>query len=164
MGISAVSLYGNNNNSVEKDKQNLGKDDFLKLLITQMKYQDPLSPMEDTEYIAQMAQFSSLEQMQNLNSNIQLGLGYLTALQEELLLAFESWQAVNSGMNLIGKEISGITAAGDTVTGVVEKVRFTSQGTLVVVNGIELNIHNILEIAPVVQPETQSEIAGEENE
>lgn len=46
----------------------LGKDDFLQLLCTQMKYQDPLNPATDTEYVAQLAQFSSLEQMQNLNT------------------------------------------------------------------------------------------------
>lgn len=44
----------------------LGKDDFLRLLVTQMQNQDPLNPTEDTEFIAQMAQFTSLEQMQNL--------------------------------------------------------------------------------------------------
>lgn len=46
----------------------LGKDSFLQLLTTQMQNQDPLNPSSDTEFIAQLAQFSSLEQMQNLNT------------------------------------------------------------------------------------------------
>ncbi len=48
----------------------LGKDAFLQLLVTQMQYQDPLKPSTDTEYISQLAQFSSLEEMQNLNSAV----------------------------------------------------------------------------------------------
>lgn len=53
-----------------KKTSDLNKDTFLKLLITQMQNQDPLNPMEDREFIAQMAQFTSLEQMQNLNENL----------------------------------------------------------------------------------------------
>jgi flagellar basal-body rod modification protein FlgD len=51
-------------------RQVLGKNDFLELLMKQLAYQDPLSPMEDKEFIAQMAQFSSLEQMTAMSTNI----------------------------------------------------------------------------------------------
>jgi len=55
--------------STAKKDTSLGKDDFLKMLVTQLKNQDPLKPMDDTAFVAQMAQFSSLEQMQNMNSS-----------------------------------------------------------------------------------------------
>lgn len=57
----------------EKAKKNdeIDKDAFLKLLMTQLSNQDPLNPMEDTEFIGQMAQFTTIEQIQNLNANLQ---------------------------------------------------------------------------------------------
>lgn len=53
-----------------KKVQNLGKDEFFKLLITQLQHQDPLKPMDDKEFIAHMAQFSALEQMMQMNNNM----------------------------------------------------------------------------------------------
>lgn len=59
-----------NTSASTKGTSTLGKDAFLNLLVAQMKYQDPLNPTSDTEWIAQMATFSSLEEMQNMNQTI----------------------------------------------------------------------------------------------
>jgi flagellar basal-body rod modification protein FlgD len=86
--------------------QDLGKDDFLKILLTQLQHQDPTKPMEDKEFIAQMAQFSSLEQMNNLAqqfSSVQSTLGRGTAYQ------------------LIGREVE-IIENGQSILGMVEAV------------------------------------------
>ena len=73
-----------------KPKQELGKDDFLQLLIAQLTHQDPTSPMEDTQFIGQMAQFSSLEQMTNMNKNF--------AALNELMTG-------SSAVNAVGKKV-----------------------------------------------------------
>jgi flagellar basal-body rod modification protein FlgD len=76
-------------------KSQLGKDDFLKLMIAQMKYQDPLDPLDGTEYTAQLAQFSSLEQLTNMNKK----------LEASIETNFQLTQAVNNTLTaaLIGK-------------------------------------------------------------
>lgn len=84
--------------------QELGKDDFLKLLLAQLSNQDPTSPMENTQFIAQMAQFSSLEQMTNMNAEF-----------TKLATMLNSSEAVNT----IGKTVD-IDVSGQLVTGVVE--------------------------------------------
>lgn len=71
MGV--VSLNPTVNSRAEQYNKNtaLGKDDFLKLLVTQLRYQDPLNPMNSTEFTAQLAQFSALEQQKNTNTNLE---------------------------------------------------------------------------------------------
>ena len=59
-------------NSKVKDKSTLDKDAFLGLLVAQMKYQDPLEPTSNTEFVSQYAQFTSLEQMQNMSATLEL--------------------------------------------------------------------------------------------
>lgn len=84
--------------------QELGKDDFLKLLITQLAHQDPTSPMDNTQFMAQMAQFSSLEQMTNMNNEFARLASTLNA---------------NQAVSVIGKTVD--LDVGDTqVTGVVD--------------------------------------------
>jgi len=57
-------------NKTTSGTSELGKDEFLQLLVTQLKYQDPLEPMDNTEYISQLAQFSTLEYMGNMNTTM----------------------------------------------------------------------------------------------
>lgn len=79
--------------TTEKDNGALGKDAFLQILIAQLQNQDPTSPMDDKEFIAQMAQFSSLEQMQNMTKAM------------ETLVASQQQTQMMSYSNFIGKEV-----------------------------------------------------------
>ncbi len=70
-GLSSVNIKNNAvKQNVAKKAKDLGKDEFLKLLVTQLSHQDPLKPMEDKAFIAQMAQFSSLEQMMQIKNSL----------------------------------------------------------------------------------------------
>ncbi|AWE06679.1 flagellar hook assembly protein FlgD [Lysinibacillus sp. 2017] len=89
-------LPANNPNFKVTDKADngaLGKDAFLKILITQLQNQDPTSPMDDKEFISQMAQFSSLEQMQNM-----------TKAMGDLLASQQQSQLMNYS-TFVGKEV-----------------------------------------------------------
>ena len=61
--------------------ESLGKEEFLNLLVTQLRYQDPLDPIRNEEFIAQLSQFSSVEQLQNINSKLEEGLQTDTLLR-----------------------------------------------------------------------------------
>ena len=74
LGIDTSSVNNVASATSSSDNKNtLDKDAFLKLLVTQMQYQDPMEPTSNTEYMSQMAQFSSVEQMQNLSATITSG-------------------------------------------------------------------------------------------
>lgn len=83
--IEGLGVYGSNTGTIEKTKsadEAMGKDAFLKLLVTQLENQDPLNPTENTEFVAQLAQFSSLEGIQNLNTSFSGVKGSMEALQQ----------------------------------------------------------------------------------
>ena len=87
-----------------KASQELGKDDFLKLLMTQMTHQDPTEPMDNSQFIAQMAQFSSLEQMYNVSN----GFNKMASIMQS-----------NEAAGTLGKVVE-LDVEGEQVSGVVE--------------------------------------------
>ncbi|GLI19241.1 MULTISPECIES: flagellar hook capping FlgD N-terminal domain-containing protein [Tepidanaerobacter] len=115
------------NKQQESKASQLDKDDFLKLLVTQLRYQNPLEPMNNNEYIAQLAQFSSLEQMQNLNLQV----------------------ANLSALSTIGKSASAIVEQSE-IEGVITGIAF-NEGTvnLIIDTGdyeVKVPIANVAEI------------------
>ncbi|HOK06747.1 MAG TPA: flagellar hook assembly protein FlgD [Syntrophales bacterium] len=95
-----ISQYAKTSTTTQATGQTLGKEDFLKMLVAQLKNQDPLNPMSGTDFAVQLAQFSSLEQLYNLNTGIK-NLG-----------VYQMSQANLQAVSLIGKEVSA--AGGDT--------------------------------------------------
>jgi flagellar basal-body rod modification protein FlgD len=111
------------NNNVREARKDLGKDDFLKLLVTQLQNQDPLSPMEDTDFIAQMAQFSALEEMSALNKSFEFG----------------------SSVSLIGKEVIA-KYGNDLIQGVVERVSVQSGQSWLTVGEYMFQLSDVVEV------------------
>ncbi len=95
--INGISNTLSNQSAAVQNKTSLGKDDFMKLLISQLKNQDPLNPLEGTEFATQLAQFSSLEQLSNLND----------AVNKSIDANFVLTQSINNTMSatLIGKQV-----------------------------------------------------------
>lgn len=119
----STKLTGDRTSSLFTDAANkLGKDDFLMLLVTQLQYQDPLNPMENTEFISQLAQFSALENSNNVEKAIgSLGDSFKSTVDAQQYSA----QSMNNtaAVSLIGKEvrlrqtdISWFAKAGETKT------------------------------------------------
>ncbi len=108
--------------SIVKDRISSDKETFLKLLITQLRNQDPLDPVQDKEFIAQLAQFSSLETLQSIDAK---------------LGASNDGARLQQAAALLGRQVTVADPdAGDLVQGRVTSVRLASGGELLVtVNG-----------------------------
>lgn len=118
----------NKTNTIDGRQPNnqMGKDEFLKLLLTQLSHQDPTSPMDNNEFVAQMAQFSSLEQIHNMSE----GFNKMAALMNN-----------NDAVATLGKTVD-IEIGSDKITGVVESVT-RGQNPQVLVNGNYYNLEHI---------------------
>lgn len=101
-------------------KRTLGQEDFLKLITVQLSSQDPMKPMEDTAFIAQMAQFSSLEQS--------------TQLAREFA-ALRSLNELNTAGAMLGRQVTVTTEGGEPVTGVVQAIDRSGASPQLLIDG-----------------------------
>ncbi len=120
---------GTTTNTSTNKSSSLGKDDFLKLLITQLENQDPLSPTNDTEFIAQMAQFSSLEQMQNLNMAMQ------TTKASSMMGSLVTWS------NDKGEILSGVVTGVQIVNGTPK---------LMIGSDTQIDVDKVVSLEPLI--------------
>ncbi len=138
MAVDAVSGSGQQT-ATEAVKKILGKDDFLKLLITQLKYQDPLEPTDNKDFIAQMAQFSSLEQMTNMSE----GFRDLAQIQNQIM--YET--SVGHAISLIGRFVSGYAPeTTEQVSGIVTGMKIIDGMPNVIVNTKAIPLSHIEEV------------------
>ncbi len=130
------------NKSIEKTGRNvsntLGKDDFLKLLVVQLENQDPTKPLEDKEFISQMAQFSSLEQMTSMNKT---------------LSSLISNYKLNLSYSLLGKQVEVLDrATGEQSSGVVSEITFSSgrfedEVPKISFNGLSYSVDDVVKVS-----------------
>ena len=100
----------------------MGKDQFLKLFVAQLQHQDPMNPMQDSDFMGQMASFSTLEQVSNMAVENQRIAQNLTA---------------SNAVGLIGRTVTWVDEAGESHTGAVEKVATKDGSPSLTVGGVD---------------------------
>ncbi len=139
--VSAISstsgaLYGAQDSTVSRlPQKQLGQGDFLKLLAAQFQAQDPMKPMEDTAFIAQMAQFSSLEQSSALAKD-------MAALRADQLRV--------TANSYLGHRVTVDVGEGKTASGDVTAVDSSGTEPRLVVGGKSFSLSSVLRVEPVL--------------
>ena len=128
-GAGATATYSATTSVDRKDQ--MGKDMFLKLLVAQMKYQDPMNPTDSSQFLSQSAQFTSLEKMST------------TAEQVTRLVNI---QMAFGASSLVGKTVSYPMEDGTSVSGQVSSVKFTSTGPILTVDGVDVEFTDVTSV------------------
>lgn len=115
MPVDAIGITPSLN---QLTQSTLDQEDFIRLFLTELTYQDPLEPVNNRDFLAQMAQFANLEQVRQSNENI------------ENLIAVS---AADQALGLIGKQVQAGSDGGVPVTGTVGTVLFTAGGPLLTI-------------------------------
>lgn len=141
------SLYLSNVQTPQRtgNGSSLGKDEFLKILMTQLQNQDPMNPMEDKEFIAQMASFSSLEQLVNMAASL-----------DKFVQAQQSAQMVNY-QSFVGKDVTWHKIVESTDPN-AEPVVQTGEGTIASIRFKENGAEFVMADGSVLEPANISEV------
>lgn len=129
---AATSATATTTTSAESTSQadTLDYDDFLNLLVVQLQNQDPLEPTSNTDFIAQMANFSTLNEVSNFSDNFS---------------TYSSRQQQISSQTFLGKDVTVTPDNGGSVTGTVSAVTYDSDGSIyVTINGSQYDAANIV--------------------
>lgn len=139
MSVSAITSNSASTSATTADTssqlpvQTLDENDFLQLLVTQMTSQDPLNPESNTDFIAQMAQFTTLQQTQNLETTV----SQVSASQQ-----------FSQAAALLGQTVQVQTSAGGTDQGVVTGLQMSSGAPQLVVNSQTYDLSQVLSVTP----------------
>ena len=115
-----------------KSRSEMDKDTFLKLLVAQLRYQDPTKPMDGAQFVAESAQFTTVEVLQKVQE------------AQAQMLSFQS-TLLSSG--LIGKTVTGMGADGKEVTGVVGSARVVAGQAYIMVNDVMMPVSSVVKIS-----------------
>ena len=114
------------------DPQTMGKDTFLKLLVAQLKYQNPMEPVDSSQFMAQTAQFTMVEKLQAM------------AAQTDALVAGEASQRA---AGLLGRQVTYLDDQGAAQTGVVTGTKFGTDGPVLKVGSTEISLSAVREVS-----------------
>ncbi len=131
--IEGISSATTATTSAESSLGQLDSDAFLKLLVAQMRYQNPLAPTDASAMLEQTAQFTTVETLQAISETNQALLGF---------------QQTTMALSVVGKEVNAFSLDGTQVEGLVETVRFTADGPFLQLDsGYEIPMANVIEVS-----------------
>lgn len=141
MAIESISNTQTTNTNTTVDRSTLDKDAFLKLYMEQLKYQDPLDPMDNSEFTSQMAELSTVEQLTSISKSAQSMLEYQNYIAysiDSLNLAATNHNSLVNYSGLIGKQGYWIDENGVEQSGRIESIISKNQDIYANVGGQEI--------------------------
>jgi len=151
MNIGSVAYQQNKPASVPKSMKTLDKDDFLRLLAAQLQNQDPLKPMEDKEFIAQLAQFSALEQTQNMAAQMEnISQAMLYFMENQAQRNKEA--QLTKALSMLGRHIEGEAQGVGLVKGIVSGIKIKDDQILLAVGEYQIALTGMKEVAISINP------------